>query len=273
MSCSENNLFADFTPEENDSSNEVALVSDPGLLRPVNEDAVFALQFKEGKTLIAVADGMGGHSLGDVASWIAVNTLAAQMIELLTKDLLQGSEALKKAVAQANEFVLKEAALTSSDMGTTLTAALLNMDIGSPFVEVASVGDSRAYLISGEAIHQITRDHSVAAKLAELGRIKPGEVRSHPQVNVLYRVVGADKCEPDIFTEVCAPGDLLLLCSDGLWNELEDEEIRNIVMTSGPLAAACDRLVQAANDRGGHDNISVVIARVQKDTKEREEKP
>jgi len=249
------------------------MVSDPGLLRPVNEDSVLSRQFKEGKTLIAVADGMGGHTLGDVASWIAVNTLAAQMEEYLTKDNLQGSEALKKAIAHANEIVLKGASFTESEMGTTLTAALLNMDIGNPFVEVASVGDSRAYLISGEGIRQITRDHSVAAKLAELGRIKPSEVRSHPQVNVLYRVVGADKCEPDIFTELCAPGDILLLCSDGLWNELEDDEIRDIVMTSGPMAAACERLVQAANDHGGHDNISVVIARVREDTREREEKP
>lgn len=273
MGTQEHTAFSDFLAGTENPGDDIALATDPGLLRPCNEDAVLAHPLPSGRSLIAVADGMGGHSLGDVASWLAVNALAASLEEAMRADHAAASEELKKAVLRANEIVLKEALLTSSDMGTTLTGAILTPEDGAPLAVVANVGDSRAYLISPGSIRQITADHSVAAKLVSLGRIRPEELKSHPQSHVLYRSVGAEECTPDIFVEECAPEDLILLCTDGLWNELEDTEIHDIIIASGSPGGACEGLIRAARERGGHDNISAIIARMPSGDREREVTP
>lgn len=259
-----------FMEQPRETSDGIALATDIGLIRRCNEDAVLAHPLPNGKKLIAVADGMGGHKFGDVASWLAVNALAASVEGATGDGEASDSQILNEAVRKANDIILKEALLTSSDMGTTLTAAILDSTDGAPLVVIANIGDSRAYRITGQDIRQITTDHSVAAKLASLGRISHDEVKTHPQAHVLYRTVGAEECDPDIFVSELDPGDRILLCTDGLWNELEDEDIRDIIVASDTPDEACEWLVQEAKSRGGHDNISVVLVHIPNTTSERE---
>jgi len=129
---------------------------------------------------------------------------------------------------------------------------------------VANVGDSRAYFINDEGIHQITTDHSLVERLVALGQITAGEARVHPQRNVIYRTVGdKEEVEADFFVQRLNPGDSLLLCSDGLSGKVEDAEIWRLVKRCRSPQEACEQLVQAANDRGGHDNATVIIVQAQ----------
>jgi protein phosphatase len=144
-------------------------------------------------------------------------------------------------------------------LGSTVTAAL----VVNGRAYIANVGDSRTYLLRGGALQRITRDHSLVERLVEAGQIEPDEVYDHPNRNLIYRSLGADRAEVevDIFTEQLRVGDMLLLCSDGLWEMVRDDEIAGI-LTAGPdLAAACNRLIERANANGGVDNITAVVAR------------
>ena len=145
---------------------------------------------------------------------------------------------------------------SGSDRGTTITAALI---VGSN-CSIANVGDSRTYLLRDGKLNQITRDHSLVAKLVASNQIKPSEVRSHPRRNQILRTLG-DKpgVEVDIFTKTLHTGDQLLLCSDGLWEMVLDDAISAIMMNSRTPQAACDQLIETANAEGGEDNISVIV--------------
>jgi PPM family protein phosphatase len=253
----------------------VAAASDVGRARPVNEDTIYAGEFTtvDGTLgiLLLVADGMGGASAGEVASGLACDTVKAQLTESLSAGLPADDagwhELLRAAVAEANRRVYEQARATPAQrgMGTTLTAVV----IAGKRAHLVHVGDSRAYLINqaglgAEGVHwqQLSTDHTIVARLADIGQITPEEARSHPQRHMLYRSLGTDPTtDIDTMSQALAAGDVLLLCSDGLVNELEDAELARIVLGEPGAARAAERLVALANERGGKDNISVVIAR------------
>ena len=242
-------------------------VSDVGRKRKGNEDALF---LDEQQRLYVVADGMGGHAAGEVASRVAVEAIA-EFVALtggnqeitwpfgLDDSISYEGNRLKTAVRHANSRVL-EATRESAEyegMATTVAAVLVDGDVAN----LAHVGDSRIYLWSGGAIGQLTRDHSWVNEQIENGAISPEQARSHPLRNVVTRALGgrADLVV-DIQSRRMAAGDMLLLCSDGLTTMVPDEDIARILRESeGDVSRAANALVGTANERGGEDNITVVL--------------
>jgi protein phosphatase len=247
--------------------------TDIGMVRDLNEDSLLTLELDRVHRSIShpiglyvVADGMGGHAAGDVASGLAINTMADRMAtHLLVPQLTSDIDAesfdarlwLADAVQAANTAVHAQRQSAGTNMGTTLVAALVIGDAA----HIANVGDSRAYLVSNDdGIRRITTDHSLVERLIALGQIKPDEARIHPQRNVIYRTIGdKEEAEIDFFVQKLNPGDSLLLCSDGLSGKVEDAEIWRLVARSQSPQEACEQLVQAANDNGGDDNVTVII--------------
>lgn len=242
-----------------------------GRQRELNEDSLLAvtttLAGNSGSLpfgLYIVADGMGGHQYGEVASNAAVRVVASTILRKFFNSLFDLHpqppeqplrEILQEAFSEAQRLIQREA----PGSGTTLTAALV---IGQQ-VTVAHVGDSRAYLLHPGGYNEvITRDHSLVKRLEELGHITSEEAATYPNRNVLYRAVGqGDVLETDIYTFTLNPTDWLMLCSDGLWGVVPDEKIAQIVRDAPALDVACEKLVQAANEAGGPDNISVILVR------------
>ena len=252
-------------------SLRVGALSDPGRVRELNEDSlgtpelmgVTPAQWARKGALYAVADGMGGHAAGEVASRQAI---AALFREYYADPSTNVVESLRRAykVANAEIHAMASSDPTKEGMGTTLVAAVLKGDR----LFVANVGDSRAYHVHQGRIHQITRDHSWVAEQVEAGVITKEEARQHAHRNVITRALGnRPNVEVDIFTEKIQTGDAIVLCSDGLSNELEDEEIGRIVAGNDPQKAA-NELVSLANQRGGDDNITAIVVKVTKVTKE-----
>jgi serine/threonine protein phosphatase PrpC len=243
--------------------------SDVGQERSLNEDSLLTLGvspvYRSAGAplgLFAVADGMGGHSAGDVASRLAIQALEQQAVsDLLSptssdKSLPDPHQWVEATMLTANQSVYEQRKVAGTDMGTTLVLALIVGDMAT----IGNVGDSRAYLLSNEGIIQITTDHSLVERLVATGQITREEAAFHPQRNVIYRVIGdKPRVEPDVFKQRLAPGKALLLCSDGLSNMVPDEQIWHIWRSSAGPQEACDRLVQTANQAGGIDNITVVI--------------
>jgi PPM family protein phosphatase len=241
--------------------------SDVGRKRKGTEDA---LCLNDEQRLYVVADGMGGHAAGEVASRVAVDAIA-EFVELtggnqeitwpfgLDDTISYEGNRLKTAVRHANTRVI-EATRESAEyegMATTVAAVLVDGDIAN----LAHVGDSRIYLWNGESIEQLTRDHSWVNEQIENGAISPEQARSHPLRNVVTRALGgrADLVV-DIQSRRMAPGDMLLLCSDGLTTMVPDDGIARILRESeGDVARATTALVTEANERGGEDNITVVL--------------
>jgi serine/threonine protein phosphatase PrpC len=241
-----------------------------GKVRAHNEDVLLVftgeLAGLEGMPhfgLFVVADGMGGHALGERASGIAARTVARQALDGILPFLLANpntdagqpslQEVIEHAMNAANQAVF---AGVPEGGGTTLTCALL---IGEQAV-LGHVGDSRCYLITPDSFEQITRDHSLVQRLQELGQLSAAEAAVHPQRNVLYRAVGqGEGLEVDVETRRVPPGSSLLLCSDGLWGLVPNERIQDLVRQAPSLQAACEALVAAANAAGGPDNITAVM--------------
>ncbi|RLC95983.1 MAG: hypothetical protein DRI77_09200 [Chloroflexi bacterium] len=250
----------------------------PGQKHPRNEDAVVTFTFdkeQDGRAVpigfYLVADGMGGHDAGDVASrtvnkivtnWI-IKTKVLPDLQKTTRKLTTENvpgEMLAQSIEQANDALLRRAQTTGSDLGSTVTSALIIGDVAT----IASVGDSRTYLLRDGRLEQITQDHSLVARLVDAGVIGPEDVRSHPQRNQIYRCLGhkADT-EVDTFTRQLREGDVLLLCSDGLWEMVLDDEIQRIVESARSPQKACDALIEAANRAGGEDNIGVIVVEME----------
>jgi PPM family protein phosphatase len=208
--------------------------------------------------LLVVADGMGGHPAGDVASQMAMNTLIEAFPTLPDGDL---GLALKQAYRRANESVFQagEEEPLHAGMGTTLTSALLH----GKYATIAHVGDSRAYLLRGEALTQVTRDHTVVADEVAQGRITAEAARRDPRRNRLTHVIGThprlESKLPAIFELTLLPADRLLLCSDGLYDVLDEDEMRLALLQQDPGKAAL-QLVEAAKERGTRDNATAVVA-------------
>lgn len=204
--------------------------------------------------LFIVADGMGGHNGGDYASKLTVETMLSQIGDSFEKNPVK---IFGKAISAANELIRRKAAEIPDmeGMGTTVVAATC---LGR-FLQVANVGDSRLYVV-GKEIRQITRDHSLVEEMVRTGTISQEEARNHPDKNIITRAVGASETvEADYFTVELQEGDLVLMCTDGLTNMLEDEEIRMILGGARDIVEKAQTLVDAANANGGKDNISVVL--------------
>jgi len=246
---------------------------DPGKKRrgKPNEDFVFATQGTVALTqepfgLFVVADGVGGHVNGQEASHLAIETIVDEVLPRIREGQMDGGswgELLRHGVERANFVVYqRNQQLAGSSMGTTVTAALT---VG-PEVFVANVGDSRTYLyLPGQGLAQLTRDHSTVAQLVEMGAITRDEVYTHPQRNEIYRSLGATlSIEVDVFREALQDGAVLLLCSDGLWGMVPDEQQLTDVLSSSWASAdyMAERLVQLALAAGGLDNIGLVVVRV-----------
>ena len=235
-----------------------------GVTRSSNQDSLCALVGSDAPpgvdALLVVADGMGGHRAGDVASDAAVRGLVAG---LSRRDAVAGpddlADALALAARQVNADVHAAAQRPETlGMGTTLTAAALR----GRSLALAHVGDSRAYLLRGGELRQLTQDHSWVAERVAQGLLSPDEARDHPWGNVLTRAVGiGPEVEVDSDTLDVREGDVLLLCSDGLTSMLTDDRIARRLVDRDP-PAACRTLVDAANASGGHDNVTVIVARV-----------
>ena len=222
--------------------------TDIGCVREQNEDSLIVQP-----PLFVVADGMGGHAAGEVASEIAVNTISECAPEHAD------AEELGKAVEQANRDIIN-AALAGEGregMGTTCTAAMLEHNR----LVIAQVGDSRAYLLHGGKLTQLTRDHSLMANMIEAGQITPEEARVHPNRSVITRALGNDPDTiPDLYEINVEEGDRLLLCSDGLSSMIEDSEIETIMNRQADPQRCASALVNEAIAAGGLDNVTVVIA-------------
>jgi protein phosphatase len=254
----------------------IAARTDQGRVRKNNQDSIYTgtIKLRGGSVrLCLVADGMGGAKAGEQASRIASEVTQTQIQRNLDgqapPDDAAWQNLLRRAAREANTRVYAESRTDDNrkGMGTTLTIALIVGDR----LHVASVGDSRAYLLNaggvtadGATTAQLTSDHSLVARLVDIGQITPEQARTHPQRNLLYRSIGTDpSVEVDTLSEQLEPGDVVLLCSDGLYNHVRDEEIAQLALEQADPGRACERLVALANERGGRDNISVVIVRVE----------
>ena len=232
-------------------------VTDIGKKRKLNQDFVYASDEPVGNlpNVYIVADGMGGHNAGDFASKCTVETITREIRGCFEKNAIR---ILSKAIMVANERIRQKAREDERlyGMGTTVVAATC---IGK-YLQVANVGDSRLYIINEEEVRQVTRDHSLVEEMVRMGGIDRKAARNHPDKNIITRAIGArDTIEIDFFNEELQDGDIVLMCSDGLSNMLEDEEIGKILRKNGSLEERAEKLVEAANNNGGKDNIAVII--------------
>lgn len=238
---------------------------DTGLIRKLNEDSIFSTSFElqthTGPVqagLFAVADGMGGHNAGEIASDLAIRTFCAVCLSgLLKPGPAEILPIMASAFAKANSDVLEAANDRSlQGMGTTLTAAV----ISGHDLYIAHIGDSRCYIINSRETLQVTKDHSVVQQMVEAGMITQEKARVHPRRNEITRVLGyGQENSPDLIHVRLYAGDNILLCSDGLCSVLTDEKIAASVLGAANIQQACKDLNDQANLAGGPDNISIVI--------------
>lgn len=272
-------LNEDQLAELNDSPNQiepqqfiVGVGRDVGRHRENNEDAIFTLSVNidaDGVSMpfgiYIVADGMGGHENGQLASSFAARTMGHHLISKLHAPLFgpdphSPSESLQEILKQGVYDSHQKITDNAPGGGTTLTAVMI---IGTQMT-IAHVGDSRAYSIFLDGrIQTLTRDHSLVQRLQELGQITAEEAEVHPQKSMLYRALGQGEApEPDIFTASLAHPGYLMICSDGLWGVITEEEIYQIITSAPNPHSACQSMVDAANNAGGPDNISVILVRM-----------
>lgn len=232
-------------------------ITDIGKRRKLNQDYVYTSDQPVGNlsNLFIVADGMGGHNAGDYASKVTVETIIEKVSE---SSETESACILEEAIQAANTLVRAKACeyVDLEGMGTTVVVATCRGDR----LFVANVGDSRLYVVNDSEIRQITRDHSWVEEMVRQGNLGRAEARNHPGKNIITRAIGAeDKVKADYFIVQLNEGDLVLMCTDGLTNMLEDEEIRTILEGSRDIEGKAKELVEAANERGGRDNISVLL--------------
>ena len=250
---------------------QIGKLTDIGQRREQNEDSLYAfdsfIQTNDGLEsfgLFIVADGTGGHVGGEIASAITVRTIASHMLEHIYIPYFKTAQRpdLGMLVGQMTEAVLlanTQVVGTVEKAGSTLTmAAIMGQDL-----YLAHVGDSRAYLHSAGHLKQLTQDHSLKAKMIEAGQITPEEARRSHIPNIIYNAVGQES-DPEValYSRVLLPENTLLLCSDGLWEMVSDEEMVKIIDAAANLTEAANKLIEAANDHGGHDNITAILVRL-----------
>ena len=226
------------------------LRTDIGKLRRQNEDAAW---FDEDRAVFAVADGMGGHLAGEVASRMAIEAVQ----RMARENERPGIAALREAVACAHETILAHAQdhIECAGMGTTLSVLWL----GENYAYIAHVGDSRIYRLREGSLTQITQDHSLVEELVRAGLITREQARTHPRRNIITRALGTHgENEPDLLVTDVQDGDVFLLCTDGLTGMVPDDEIERTLRDCG-MEAAADRLLALALDAGGRDNVTLIL--------------
>lgn len=246
-----------------DGPARVGGLTDVGRVRELNEDNLHWEDLDSDTSLYAVADGMGGHDRGEVASQVAVESLftAARrgLADVEERDPMILRELMREFVQTANRSVVAKGEEHESNMGTTLCAALVHEDQAI----VANVGDSRAYLMRGGELSRISQDHSLVGFLETLGELTPEEARNHPSGNILVRSIGSvPEVEIDVYHLQTEPGDRLMICSDGLWGEVEDHELAEVMGSNEDSQQACVDLVNLANEHGGRDNTTLVVVTI-----------
>lgn len=241
---------------------KVGYLSDRGRRRPANEDAVKVL---EDKNFYMLADGVGGNKSGEIASQSALDALE-KFIRHNPPEWLKDEDEIfryfKAAINYVNQFIIKlsEVKTSYAGMATTLCFAYIHDGV----MYIANVGDSRVYLIHNDKIDQLTEDHTYVNDLVKMGAITKEEAATHARKNVITRAIGANaNNEPDCFSIEVYEGDKVLLCSDGLYDELDDATILKRMTRFDDLMIAAEDLVGMANDHGGNDNISVICVGVE----------
>ncbi|MCL2865771.1 MAG: Stp1/IreP family PP2C-type Ser/Thr phosphatase [Lachnospiraceae bacterium] len=231
-------------------------ITDVGVVRDVNQDYVFVTDSPLGPlpNLFVVADGMGGHRAGDFASKYTVEIVKRELNKRGGQDI---EKVLLSAIKEANKEIMKKADSDAhlKGMGTTIVAAT----IVNQMMYFANVGDSRLYLIN-QGITQLTKDHSLVEEMVRLGGIKPEEAKHHPDKNIITRAIGAkEDVEIDFYEHRLKEKDIILMCTDGLNNMIEDEEIFHLVQGGRDIVEAAQLLLDAAKANGGTDNIGIVL--------------
>ena len=231
-------------------------LTDPGKVRTHNEDNVIILNNNNNEFLLAVADGMGGHKAGEVASAIAIDHLHDEFDKLETFGTKENAiDWLRNIVVEINNMIFDYTSKNpdSKGMGTTLVVAIKTND----YILYGNIGDSSGYVIKNEKLHKVTKDHTLVNLLVSTGELTEEEAKYHPRKNVLMRALGAnDPIEIDIF-DVYEGVKGLFLCSDGLTNMLTDEQIEKILNSNLSIEEAVVKLIRKSNSRGGTDNISI----------------
>ena len=233
----------------------VGSISDIGMVRSLNEDFAHYLETDD-FSIYVVADGMGGHNAGEVASKMAAEGVVEYIFNNFKSE--DEDEILKRAIIAVNEDIYMHSMQNDglNGMGTTITACLKVKDK----IKVANVGDSSCFGIKGDSIIKITKDHSLVQELVDLGTISEEEAANHPKKNIITRAVGtANEVTVDIFSLDKSEYDIYMLCSDGLTNEVTKEEIVSVINGEKKLVDACLRLVNLAKYKGGRDNVTVLL--------------
>lgn len=238
---------------------EIGVKTSKGRIRDTNQDFYYISSNIE-YPLFIIADGMGGHKAGEVASRMAVEIISSSLekeIKNLNMDENYIINSIRNSIWRANEEIYNTSLKREecSGMGTTVTLA---WDIKGK-IYIGHVGDSRAYILRSNNLYQITEDHSLVEELIKNGSISREEAKDHPQKNVITRAVGTSReIQADVIVKERSKGDILLLCTDGLTNMLNDDEIKELLLVNEDIQKACEYLVEKSNDKGGFDNISVV---------------
>lgn len=236
--------------------------TDTGMTRSTNQDAVISKTLSSDFAWSLICDGMGGTKGGDIASLIAIEEISDCLDAGLHENL--SSEEIKvsmyKAIESANNKIFEEATGNKllSNMGTTVVLCIIKGNL----LQVMYAGDSRAYLISGNGIEQITKDHSIVQEMVDRGEITKQDAKVHPQKNIITRALGVDKnIKLDYIEMNLKKGDMLLMCSDGLTNEVSDNNIYEVCARSD-ISKIPEKLIREANMSGGRDNITVSVAQI-----------
>ncbi|MCA0969251.1 Stp1/IreP family PP2C-type Ser/Thr phosphatase [Halobacillus litoralis] len=245
-------------------------LTDQGRVRNHNEDAGGVYKNDAGQILAVVADGMGGHRAGDVASEMATSSLHKEWLEA---DELQKPEQAEEWLGNAIQSVNDEIRTYASEheecfgMGTTIVAAICT----DSFATIAHIGDSRIYFANAFGFKQLTEDHSLVNELVRSGQISQEEADHHPRKNVLLKALGTEQeIQADIQTITFEEDNRLLLCTDGLTNKVSDEEIETLASFDGDWHSFCEDMVETANERGGEDNITLAVVHYQQDVTTKE---
>lgn len=252
----------------------IGKLTDVGVRRELNEDAFAMVEYaraiqRGGQTLglFVVSDGMGGAAAGEIASQIVTDRMMQEFNQTIAPMFSDGAKAqadygalLKAAGEKASRAVYDERSRLRNDMGATLVAALV---VGMQ-AYLINVGDSRAYLIRGESMKKITKDHSLVQSLVDANQLREDEVRTHPQRNIITRSIGEkSNITVDLFNEPLKVGDVLFLCSDGMWEMADDQVVRQIIQKAPTPQTAVRSLIDLANQNGGDDNITCILVRIE----------
>ncbi|NMB27618.1 MAG: Stp1/IreP family PP2C-type Ser/Thr phosphatase [Tissierellia bacterium] len=241
---------------------EIGIKTDVGKIRDNNQDAYY-ISPKGDYSLFIIADGMGGHKAGEIASKMAIDIISNSLKSLLTDLTVEDKDIedrIKNSIYEANDKIYKKSIEDEkfSGMGTTVTLAY----VIDEKIFIGHAGDSRAYLFKNGILSQLTKDHSLVEELIRNGSISKEEAKHHPQRNIITRAVGTSKeIKADLVVEPKSKDDILLLCTDGLTNMLDDDEIRDSLLINKDIQKACEELVRLSNDKGGFDNITILAVK------------